>query len=78
MLTVKHIKPSGCESIHLAREVRYDCGQGPESVTHGPSFWIDTPSGDTQGLGSDGTFYVMNGEGRTVAKYHLGGFDNGD
>ena len=74
MLTVKHVKPSGCESIHLAREVRYDCGQGPESIASAPTLWIDTPSGETQGLGSWGVFYVMNDAGKTVARYNMGGW----
>lgn len=73
MLTVKHIKPSGCESIHLATEVRYDCGSGEDSIASAPTIWIDTPSGDTQSVGSWGTFFVMNEAGKTVARYNLGG-----
>lgn len=73
MLTVKHIKLSGCESIHLATEVRYDCGHGEDSIASAPTIWIDTPSGDTQSIGSWGTFFVMNEAGKTVARYNLGG-----
>lgn len=73
MLTVKHVHASGNESIHIAREVRYDCGSAPDSITDAPTLWIDTPSGDTQALGSWGTFFVMNEAGKTVARYNLGG-----
>lgn len=72
MLTVKHIHASGNESIHVAREVRYDCGSAPDSITDAPALWLDTPSGDTQCLGSFGTFFVMNEGGKTVARYNLG------
>ena len=73
MLTVKHVHASGNESIHVAREVRFDRGAAPDSITDAPTLWIDTPTGDTQALGSFGTFFVMNDAGRTIARYNLGG-----
>jgi hypothetical protein len=71
MLTVKHIRPN-CEMVRLASEVRL----ARESVLGNPG----SPDGpilrvyaDLDGIGThcfeDGTVYVMNDAGATVAKY---------
>ena len=77
MLTVKHISPSGDEVICLAREVRKSPKVSPTgtgSLGAAGSLWIDEPDGSTRCLGSWGTFYVMNEQGSTVAKYDFGGW----
>lgn len=76
MLTVKHIMPSGDEAIYPAREVRKSPAQPGTIAVNGDAeaMWIDPPSGETKCLGSWGSFYVMNAEGKTVAKYDFGGW----
>lgn len=76
MLTVKHIMPGGDEVICSAREVRRSPSVGDPNEIKGAaeSLWIDSPTGETRCLGSWGSFYVMNEEGKTVAKYDFGGW----
>lgn len=73
MLTVKHVKPDGCEEIHPAVRVHTI----PRGVTVGDRglVSVENDRGEIKHLGSDdsGIFYVMNELGRTIAKYDLGG-----
>ncbi|MFA5952298.1 MAG: hypothetical protein WC807_18675 [Hyphomicrobium sp.] len=86
MLTVKHIEVTGHETIYAATRVSYqprrradgrpydalDASAASDDIA--PCIFIDTPKGDTVGLGGFGMFYVMNDAGKTVAKYDLGGW----
>jgi hypothetical protein len=69
MLTVRHIYASGHEEIHLTNRVSFqpfsaEGGSPPKTV-----FW-ERQDGSTVPL-TDGSVYVMNDLGKTVAKYSL-------
>lgn len=74
MLTVKHIDPNGKETVFPALEVVYDPHHfGAVAAPEGQGYiWYEAP----QGAGvnhrlEDGTVYVMNAAGATVARYGL-------
>lgn len=73
MLTVKHIAPDGKETVFPALEVTYDPFHfTPTPVGQSGYIWYEAPSG--AGLNhrlEDGTVYVMNEAGATVARYVL-------
>lgn len=87
MLTVKHIAVSGHETIWPATRVSYqpklardkkpaalDCDSSGDIPA---TIFIDRMSGergllDTLDIGAEGSFYVMNEQGKTIAKYDLG------
>lgn len=76
MLTVKHIEPSGHESIHPAVRVSFQPrAQLEDKSWAAQCVFIDTPKMETIALGSWGAIYVMNDAGKTVAKYDLGGWE---
>lgn len=75
MFTVKHISIDGSENLIAASSVKYDPGAPsfgstvPGAICSGgrPTalFLDDVPYGG-------GTFFVMNANGKTVARYNLG------
>lgn len=71
MFTVKHISIDGSENLISAETVRYDpgisaTGTTPEMGGRPTALYIDdAPYGG-------GTFFVMNANGKTVARYDLG------
>lgn len=79
MLTVKHITPNYEQSIRLAYEVRFASEPKPEEDrktnedTHRHLVYADLVGVGTHRY-EDGTVYVMNDNGATVAKYDLGGW----
>lgn len=76
MLTIKHIEPTGHETIWPAIRVTYQPESDFERAP--PKMWIDRMGErglvDTIDIGSAGSFYVMNEQGKTIAKYDLGGW----
>lgn len=83
MLTLKHLAPSGSESIYEAAEVFFQpdesagLAQPTGTAAHSlgiVSYKIDG-TGIFQGL-TGGYVYVMNEAGSTVAKYDLGQWSN--
>lgn len=74
MFSIRHIQLSGHEDIYLASRVSFQ----PE-VTHeqkgglpsSPTIFIDRPDGSTMPI-NGGTIFVMNDNGKTVARYDIG------
>jgi hypothetical protein len=66
LLTVKHILPSGNETLYLANRVSFD--------PRGPSVLIELGNHPALSL-TGGTVFVMNEVGKTVSRYQL---SNGD
>lgn len=72
MLTIKHVESQGHETIHQARTVSYQPKDAngalgtPEIV-----FGFDSPGMDGGLQFGDGTVYVMNDNGKTIATYRL-------
>lgn len=89
MLTVKHIEPSGHETIWPAIRVAYQPKMGSNqkpappgcdgSGDIAPCVFIDRMGErglvDTIPIGSFGSFFVMNEHGKTIARYDLGGWE---
>lgn len=81
MLTVKHKAPSGAEMTFEALEVVYsdrNTTDLPTIAGFGPSsghieFIRPNAKESTICHAYDGVVYVMNSDGKTVAKYDLGG-----
>lgn len=78
MLTVKHIAPSGHETIWPAIRVSYQPalpGRTHTDFGSDPTIFIDRPGErglvDTIDVGANGMWYVMNEQGKTVARYEL-------
>jgi hypothetical protein len=80
MFTIKHISPRGNEALYAATEVSYTHAPGAERLGRlasepNGSVWFKSPT--TDGLLAElqeGSVYVMNDKGATVAKYDLGGW----
>jgi hypothetical protein len=72
MFTVKHISPSGGETIIEANgDVMFHPYDGANSVPPSEAHvYVPTADGEIQPL-YEGTIYVMNRFGTTVAKYDL-------
>lgn len=81
MFTLKHLTPSGNESLYEATEVFFTpdesagLAQPSGTATHslGTIGYQISPGAAVSGL-ADGYVYVMNEAGSTVAKYDLGGW----
>lgn len=77
-LTVRHLEPSGHESITQAISVSYQPGNNtPERGDEKPlliAFGVPDSMGEGHCNYGSGTVYVMNEAGATVAKYDLGGW----
>jgi hypothetical protein len=78
MLTIKTISPSGFEALKEVKSVFYSPGMvlPPPSTYEEPAmvtYW--RPGDETGETIYEGLVYVMNDNGKTVAKYNLGGFD---
>lgn len=79
MLTIKHITPMGNEALYEASEASYSPHAEPRhfNLNYNPllaSVWYaDQPNAPLREI-RDGTVYVMNEKGSTVAKYDLGGW----
>ncbi len=84
MFTIKHLTPLGNEALYSATEVTHSSYDIPKPVQSPPG---GVPYGDLNGTVfytraedkencqlMDGTVYVMNEHGSTVAKYDLGGW----
>jgi hypothetical protein len=71
MLTVLHVLPSKHESLIQTPYV------GAEPVSERSDnikkVWIERPDGGRHAL-ENGTVFVMNDNGKTVARYYLGGW----
>lgn len=80
MLTLKHCTPLGNESVIETPEVTYSPKQDVAPPEPGRTPLTGTVFYARLGAGGefielhDGTVYVMNENGRTVAKYDLGGW----
>lgn len=86
MITVKHIGGDGIERVFAALVVEYKsyglgdlpvCAQGYSQSTGRVMFVVPqshTIGGDRTEYVYDGSVYVMNEVGKTVAKYDLGGW----
>jgi hypothetical protein len=88
MFTIKHITADGNEAVFEALEVMYNPHHFPVAVgeaplPHGYVWYVDPkhkPTVDNVPLGighrrlEDGTVYVMNDNGATVARYYLGSY----
>lgn len=85
MFTVKHITADGNEVVFEAVEVTYNPKHFPVAVdepllSRGYVWYVDPKEKPIEGLGiahrrlEDGTVYVMNDNGATVARYYLGSY----
>jgi hypothetical protein len=71
MMTVKLIEPSGHEQIYAVKSIATERNleYGPNAVkVYAWTYCDDEPLR----FGSNGTLYVMNNAGQTIAKYWLG------
>jgi len=73
MLTITHVEPGGHQSVRQVKWVSYD--PIADEVTAGMAVMGErNEDGETNHVfGGGGTVYVMNENGKTVAKYDLGG-----
>lgn len=72
MLTVKHVEPTGHETIHEATDVSSaPADRFGEAVNR---VFYTRANSEVEGITS-GTVYVMNEAGKTVAVYRLGGWN---
>jgi len=78
MFTLRHIEDNQHESIRQAKWVSYDPGHGNSSsgerCLHYGNAQMDVDREPTvdEGRFASGTVYVMNENGKTVAKYDFG------
>lgn len=72
-LTVRHLEPSGHESITQAVSVSFQ-PLGDNQDLQLIAFGVPNPVSDGCNRYASGTVYVMNEAGATVAKYDLGGW----
>lgn len=78
MFTLRHIEDNQHESIRQAKWVSYDPGFGPSSkgergLQYGNAEMdVDRQPTVDEGCFASGTVYVMNENGKTVAKYDFG------
>lgn len=81
MITVKHIDRHGAERVFAAIRVEYQahklgyeppCEDGFSRST-GRAVFVFSPPYDSEYV-YDGSVYIMNEAGKTVAKYDLGGW----
>lgn len=71
MFTVKHTSSSYQDTIYSAREVRFNPStSGPNQTPTPETVWLSGGDSWSDPL-TDGTVYVMNDNGATVAKYDL-------
>lgn len=70
MLTVKLVEPNGQEQLWEAEHVWVEpTGKGNHKVRF---TWHSASVGEiTSGIGTNGNVYVMNSQGKTVARYTL-------
>lgn len=74
MLTVKHVLPGDKEVIYEAADVTFKAKALADSAGRSASKGSVWCGGGDQPIAIyDGTVYVMNASGSTVAKYELGG-----
>ena len=79
MLTIKHITPMGNEAVHETEAVSYTPAAHVTGTrigfggSTGTLWYQSTVTGQSVPI-SDGSVYVMNDSGSTVAKYDLGGW----
>lgn len=75
MLTIKHISPGGMEWLIPALNVSYDPLHFAQSDVPEPRGYVWYTDPETHEMGShridQGTVYVMNENGSTVARYFL-------
>lgn len=69
MMTVKHITLSGEEFVFATTHVNFIPGSAKHHVTTKASLWWYDESGSHEL--DDGSVYVMNEHGKTVARYML-------
>ncbi len=68
MMTIRHVAPSEHEVVIQTRRVElYPKSTSSEGV---PSVFYERDDGSTDEI-TQGTVYVMNDNGKTVAVYHL-------
>lgn len=70
MFTLKHITPMGSEKLVETERVSYAPNEPATSGPQGAVWYMDDDG--SYKLIDDGTVYVMNGHGSTIAKYDLG------
>jgi hypothetical protein len=70
MLTVKIIRPDGTEWVEEAKSVCSNTAE--QSATHNPSVTYFTNDKEMRCIDIyEGTIYVMNENGKTIADYYL-------
>ncbi len=74
-LTVRHIEKSGREGLTMATTVEFVPGsksvKDADGRDHVIAYGVPAPVSDGCNRYGDGTIYVMNEAGRTIAKYDL-------
>jgi hypothetical protein len=81
MFTIKHVSPSGNEALLMAREVSYTPADpnigttGRVAPSTGTVFYKPDAALPEFLSVKDGLVFVMNGNGATVSKWDLGGWD---
>lgn len=75
MLTVKHIRHDGAETIDSAERVIFYAPEGMDSTPtpHVGGSITAVNRGGIEAEWFSGTVYVMNERGATIAKYDMGG-----
>jgi hypothetical protein len=80
MFTLKHITPLGNEALIESEDISYTPHAVPQPhpdrrLSHmtGAVWYKSVETGSLVPI-NDGTVYVMNGHGSTIAKYDLGGW----
>lgn len=75
MFIVKHIGPSGAEKLHQTPTIRYSPGLAPIDagyVSPAPAtVWVRDKADEPEFPLTGGTVFVMNDNGKTVARYNL-------
>lgn len=70
MMTIKHIDLSGKEFVYPTTHINFVPGDRNGTTTTSPIVWRYDEEGCAHEI-DNGTVYVMNEHGRTVARYNL-------
>lgn len=68
MMTIKRVEETGHEAIHEVKTVSFQPRMGEVA----PVLHLEMPDGNIVQWQDGGTFFVMNENGRTVARYWIG------
>lgn len=70
MMTIKHLDDNGEENVFAVRSVNYVPVGARDDKMQVPTLWWYMEDGQAVPITS-GSVFVMNGNGTTVARYHL-------